>query len=68
VEYKSKKYRSPAMAAVHQMMSELHEAGVIDKVNIRHFDEQCLTPIEKMTGIRDKPRRSDRGNSGPDRK
>jgi putative transcriptional regulator len=45
----SKKYRSPAMAAVHEMMSDLHDAGVIDKVTMRHFDEQCLTPIQKMT-------------------
>jgi putative transcriptional regulator len=45
----SKKYRSPAMASVHEMMSDLHEAGVIDKVTMRHFDEQCLTPIQKMT-------------------
>ncbi len=37
------------MAAVHEMMSDLHEAGVIDKVTMRHFDDQCLTPIRKMT-------------------
>jgi putative transcriptional regulator len=39
-----KKYRSPAMAAVHEMMSDLHEAEVIDKMTMRRFDEQCLTP------------------------
>jgi putative transcriptional regulator len=44
----SKKYRSPAMAAVHEMMSDLQEAGVVDKVTMRHFDEQCLTPIQEM--------------------
>lgn len=45
----SKKYRTPAMAAVHEMISDLHEAGVVDKVTMRHFDDQCLTPIQKMT-------------------
>ena len=49
VENMSKKYSSPAMAAVHEMMSDLHEAGVIDKVTMRHFDEQCLTPIQEIT-------------------
>jgi putative transcriptional regulator len=49
VENMSKKYSSPAMAAVHEMISDLHEAGVIDKVTMRHFDEQCLTPIQEMT-------------------
>jgi putative transcriptional regulator len=49
VENMSKKYRSPAMAAVHEMMSDLHEAGVVDKVTMRHFDDQCLTPIQEMT-------------------
>jgi putative transcriptional regulator len=45
----AKKYRSPAMAAVHEMMSDLHEAGVIDKQTMRRFDVQCLTPIQEMT-------------------
>jgi putative transcriptional regulator len=37
------------MAAVHEMMSDLHQAGVVDKTTMRHFDDQCLTPIQKMT-------------------
>jgi putative transcriptional regulator len=35
------------MAAVHEMMSDLQEAGVVDKVTMRHFDELCLTPIQE---------------------
>jgi len=27
----SKKYRSDAMAAIHEMMEDLHDGGVIDK-------------------------------------
>lgn len=46
---KNKKYSSPAMAAVHEMMADLHEAGVVDKATMRHFDEQCLTPVGRMT-------------------
>ena len=45
----AKKYHSPATAAVHEMMSDLHEAGVVDKVTMRRFDVQCLTPIQEMT-------------------
>lgn len=39
-----KTYRSKALAAVHEMMEGLHEAGAIDKRTLREFDEACLTP------------------------
>jgi putative transcriptional regulator len=45
---KSKKYRSDAMAAVHEMMEDLHDGGVIDKQTMRRFDEACLTPIRPL--------------------
>ena len=41
----SKKYRSDAMAAIHEMMEDLHQGGVIDKKTMRRFDDACLTPI-----------------------
>ena len=44
----SKKYRSDAMAAIHETMSALHEAGVINKQTMRGFDEACLTPIRPL--------------------
>lgn len=43
------RYRSPAMAAVHETAAGLHQAGGIDKRTMRKFDALCLTPIQKMT-------------------
>lgn len=43
------KYRSAAMAAVHETAAGLHRAGGIDKKTMRKFDVLCLTPIQKMT-------------------
>ena len=34
----SKKYKSGAMAAIHEMMEDLHVGGVIDKQTMRRFD------------------------------
>ena len=45
---KAKTYRSEAMAAVHEMMEGLHDAGSIDKRTMREFDEACLTRVEPM--------------------
>ena len=44
----SKKYRSDAMAAIHEMMEDLHKGGVVDKRTMRRFDEACLTPIRPL--------------------
>jgi len=44
----SKKYRSEAMAAVHETMQALHEVGAIDNQTMRHFDDACLTPIRPL--------------------
>jgi putative transcriptional regulator len=43
------KYRTDAMAAIHETASALHRAGGIDKKTMRKFDALCLTPIQKMT-------------------
>lgn len=45
----TKTYRSEALAAVHEMMEGLHEAGAIDKLTLRAFDEACLTPASELT-------------------
>jgi len=42
----SKKFRSDAMAAVHEAMAALHKVGVIDKQTMRRFDDACLTPTQ----------------------
>jgi putative transcriptional regulator len=51
-------YKSEALAAVHEMMEGLHEAGSIDKRTLREFDESCLvqaTPLqpEEIKAIRE---------------
>ena len=45
----SKRYRSDAMAAIHETMGALHKAGAIDKQTMRGFDESCLTPVRPLT-------------------
>jgi len=57
----SKKYRSDAMAAIHETMAALHDVGAIDKQTIRRFDSACLTPIrplkpKQIKAIREKER------------
>src|ERR1017187_3940092 len=44
----SKKYKSDAMAAIHEMIEDLHVGGVIDKQTMRRFDDACLTPIRPL--------------------
>jgi putative transcriptional regulator len=43
-----KKYRSDALAAIHETMGALHAVGAVDRQTMREFDETCLTPIEVM--------------------
>ena len=44
----SKKYRSDAMAAIHETMAALSDVGAIDKQTMRRFDNACLTPIRPL--------------------
>ncbi len=44
-----KTYKSEAMAAVHETMEGLLEAGAIDKQTMRDFDDASLTAVEPMT-------------------
>jgi putative transcriptional regulator len=45
----SRKYKSDAMASVHETMEALHKAGAIDKQTMRGFDDACLTPVRAFT-------------------
>ncbi|HUO31754.1 MAG TPA: DNA-binding transcriptional regulator [Bryobacteraceae bacterium] len=45
----SKKYRSDAMAAIHETMSALHKVGAIDKQTMRRFDNACLTQVQHLS-------------------
>ena len=42
---KTKTYKSDALAAILEIASDYHAAGVIDKQTMDDFDESCLTPI-----------------------
>jgi putative transcriptional regulator len=44
-----KRYKSGAMAAIHETAADLHRVGAMDKRTMRKFDALCLTPIQKMT-------------------
>ncbi len=46
---RNKTYQNEAAAALHEMISDLQKAGLVDKKTMRHFDESCLTPVEKLT-------------------
>lgn len=45
----SKKYRSEAIASIHETMEALHKVGAIDKQTMRRFDDACLTPVWPLT-------------------
>lgn len=45
----SGKYRSEAMAALHETAGDLHKAGGIDKLTMRRFDLLCLTLVEELS-------------------
>ena len=44
----NEQYKSEALAAVHETALGLSEAGVMDKVTMKMFDEMCLIPAMEM--------------------
>jgi putative transcriptional regulator len=60
---KTKHYRSPLMASIHETAEGLRDAGLMNKLTMRKFDAMCLTPIPRL-----KPRQMElprmRGHSG----
>jgi putative transcriptional regulator len=42
------KFRSEALAAIHESMEALHRVRAIDKRTMRRFDDACLTPIRPL--------------------
>src|ERR1041385_4102528 len=45
----NKTYKSDALAAIHETVSDYYAAGVIDKHTMREFDDACLTPVREFT-------------------
>ncbi len=42
------RYRSGALASLHETAEGLHELGLVDKQTMRDFDEACLMPVYPM--------------------
>jgi putative transcriptional regulator len=47
------------LAGIHEMASDLHQAGVMKASTMRDFDDLCLTPVhelrpEEIRGIRER--------------
>jgi putative transcriptional regulator len=45
----TKTYKSEALAAVHETVSDMHEIGLLSKQTMKRFDESCLTPVRRLT-------------------
>lgn len=45
----SKKYKSEALAALHESMSGLHDIGIVPAKTMREFDKSCLTDVKAMS-------------------
>ena len=45
---RTKQYRSPVLASIHETAEGLHAAGVMSKRTMRKFDEMCMTPIPRL--------------------
>lgn len=52
---KKTNYRSAAMASLHAMMGDLHEARVIDTTTMQDFDTLCLTSEPPVTDVETVP-------------
>ena len=44
-----KKYKSKALAVLHESMNGLHDLGIIPTKTMREFDVSCLTVVETMS-------------------
>jgi len=44
----TKRYKSNALAALHESIQDLHEIGIVDKKTMRKFDSSCLTAVGDM--------------------
>lgn len=45
----SKTYKSEILAAIHETVSDIHEAQVFDKKTMRKYDDLCLTKVEPLS-------------------
>lgn len=45
-----KGYRSEIAGAIHEMISDAHEAGVVSRATLHNFDEACLEAVPMLKG------------------
>ena len=45
----SRKYKSEALAALHESLSDLHDIGIIPAKTMRGFDASCLAPVAVLS-------------------
>jgi putative transcriptional regulator len=45
---RARRYRSDALQSLHEIASDLHSVGVIEKATMRRFDVSCLTPVKTL--------------------
>jgi len=64
VRNKNKTCKSEALAAIHETVSDMYDAEVIDKQTMRRFDSSCLTPVHEFTGEESRASRAVSGNAG----
>ncbi len=57
----TKTYKTDAFSAIHETISDLHDAGVVTKTTLKEFDERCLTPVHEFsaTQIRELRKKED---------
>ena len=48
----SRKYKSEALAALHESLSDLHDIGIIPTKTMREFDKSCLSPVEVLSPVK----------------
>jgi putative transcriptional regulator len=60
---KPKSYRSPALAAIHETVEALHEAGLMSRKTLRTFDDSCLTPVRELSPVQIRKLREREGAS-----
>ena len=57
-----RKTPSPILDAVHDTAKGLYEAGAMDQITLREFDQLCLPPVEPLQPEQqrkgDEPRRT----------
>jgi putative transcriptional regulator len=49
ISAKDECYRSEIAGAIHELMSDAHDAGVVSHTTLREFDAACLAPAPMLT-------------------